>query len=220
MNTITKQLTHEKILVNWLVKLSIHLVWGAGKHLFDLIPARFVSKEEDDKIEKHDDFFLLKLIVCQFYAHINLSETVQERVMMILLDKLVVKIIRLKIPAMQDLIRKKPNCQEAWQSFSKIGEFPNLGENAKILRMQVWKWSKLFQSCVRWPTQVKIKRSVHEKENEKVKLKNMKKVKVKNMKEWKWKWCVLTQNFVCWPAQVHSATRPLSAFRQCLCSQP
>ena len=53
------------------------------------------------------------LIVFQFYAHINLSETVQERVMMILLDKLVVKIIRLKIPAMQDLICKKPNCQEA-----------------------------------------------------------------------------------------------------------
>ena len=70
---------------------------------------------------------------------------------MIILDESVVKIIRLKIPAMQDLIRKKPNCQEAWQSSSKIGEFPNLGENAKILRMQVWKWSKLLQSFVRWP---------------------------------------------------------------------
>ena len=70
---------------------------------------------------------------------------------MIILDKLVVKIIRLKIPAMQDLIHKKPNCQEAWQSSSKIGEFPNLGMNAKILRMQVWKWSILLQSLVCWP---------------------------------------------------------------------
>ena len=88
---------------------------------------------------------------------------------MIILDEWVVKIIRLKISAMQDLICKKPNCQGAWQSSSKIGEFPNLGENAKILRMQVWKWSKLLQSFVRWPAP---------SENEK---------KWTWKREWKWK---------------------------------
>ena len=123
MNTITKQLTQGKILVNWLAKLPIHLVWGASKHLLDLIPAKFDSIKMKIRLKN----------------------------MMIILDESVVKIIRLKIPAMQDLIRKKPNCQEAWQSSSKIEEFPNLGENAKILRMQVWKWSILLQSFVRWP---------------------------------------------------------------------
>ena len=79
-------------------------------------------------------------------------------------------------PRMQN---KAKNVNKCKCKMKKIASAQAQGE-------QMWKGYseqkyKHINAC--WPTQVKIKRSVHEKENEKVKLKNMKKVKVKNMKE-------------------------------------